>query len=304
MASPSGSSRPVNNISVAGFAYIQLDVSDFPAHNYVLALWQRHFERILAGWIDELRVPTLRGEEVVSLAQDGSGVDVELAGGRSLRADYLVGCDGGRSVIRKSAGIDFLDWIRRPASSSPRSRWRVRRRSASAPRVVASVPSIANRTGAIPGRVERGNVDHAGEPTLDDLRELLSSPRTGPTLECRPSWISRFTDMTRQAASYRAGRVLLAGDAAHVHSPHGGQGLNVGVQGAVNLGWKLAQVVGDLTRSLLDTYHAERHPVGARVSTTPWRRSRSRSPTNATGLSTTRWLSCWPWTSHASASPR
>ena len=157
---------------VAGFAYIQLDVSDFPRHNYVLALWQRHFERILAGWIDELRVPTLRGEEVVGLAQDGSGVDVELAGGRSLRADYLVGCDGGRSVIRKSAGIDFLDWIRRPASSSPRSRWRVRRRSASAPRVVASVPSIANRTGAIPGRVERG----ARRPRWradDDLRELL-----------------------------------------------------------------------------------------------------------------------------------
>jgi len=253
---------------VAGFAYIQLDVSDFPTrHNYVLALWQRDFERILAGWIDELRVPILRGEEVVGLAQDGRGVDVELAGGSSLRADYLVGCDGGRSVIRKSAGIDFpgVD----PSTSF----------------VIAEVGmAIAPEIGVRPegggiGPVDRHQdggpyrvvlheprVDHAREPTLEDLRELLVGAYGTDFGVHSPSWISRFTDMTRQAASYRAGRVLLAGDAAHVHSPHGGQGLNVGVQDAVNLGWKLAQVVKGTSREgLLDTYHAERHPVGARV---------------------------------------
>jgi 3-(3-hydroxy-phenyl)propionate hydroxylase len=253
---------------VAGFAYIQLDVSDFPTrHNYVLALWQRDFERILAGWIDELRVPILRGEEVVDLAQDGSGVDVELAGGKSLRADYLVGCDGGRSVIRKSAGIDF-------PGVDPSTSFVI------AEVEMASVPEIGVRpAGGGIGPVDRKQdggpyrvvlnerrVDDDREPTLEDLRELLVAAYGTDFGVHSPSWISRFTDMTRQAASYRVGRVLLAGDAAHVHSPHGGQGLNVGVQDAVNLGWKLAQVVKETSpEGLLDTYHAERHPVGARV---------------------------------------
>jgi hypothetical protein len=110
------------------------------------------------------------------------------------------------------------------------------------------------------------HVDHTGEPSIDELREALVGVYGTDGGLRSASWISRFTDMTRQAVSYRNGRVLLAGDAAHVHPPHGGQGLNTGVQDAVNLGWKLAQVVNKTSpESLLDTYHAERHPVGARV---------------------------------------
>ena len=252
----------------AGFAYIQLDVSDFPTrHNYVLALWQRDFERILAAWIDELRVPILRGNEVVGLAQSDSGVDVELAGGTSLRADYLVGCDGGRSVIRKTAGIDF------PGVDPSTSFMIAEVEMASAPEIGVrpeggGIGPVNREQGGGPYGVvlKEPRVDHAREPTLEDLRELLVAAYGTDYGAHSPNWISRFTDMTRQAASYRAGRVLLAGDAAHVHSPHGGQGLNVGVQDAVNLGWKLAQVVkGTSPEGLLDTYHAERHPVGARV---------------------------------------
>ena len=252
----------------AGFAYIQLDVGDFPTrYNYVLALWQRDFERILAAWIDELRVPILRGDEVVGLAQGDSGVDVELAGGTSLRADYLVGCDGGRSVIRRAAGIDF------PGVDPSTSFVIAEVEMASAPEIGVrpeggGIGPVNREQAGGPYRVvlKEPRVDQTREPTLEDLRDLLVAAYGTDYGAHSPSWISRFTDMTRQAASYRAGRVLLAGDAAHVHSPHGGQGLNVGVQDAVNLGWKLAQVVkGTSPEGLLDTYHAERHPVGARV---------------------------------------
>jgi 3-(3-hydroxy-phenyl)propionate hydroxylase len=252
----------------AGFAYIQLDVSDFPTrHNYVLALWQRDFERILAAWIDELGVPILRGNEVIGLAQGDSGVDVELAGGRTLRADYLVGCDGGRSVIRKTAGIEF------PGVDPSTSFVIAEVEMTSAPEIGVrpeggGIGPVDREQGGGPYGVvlKEPHVEHTREPTLEDLRDLLVAAYGTDYGAHSPSWISRFTDMTRQAASYRAGRVLLAGDAAHVHSPHGGQGLNVGVQDAVNLGWKLAQVVKGVSPDrLLDTYHAERHPVGARV---------------------------------------
>jgi 2-polyprenyl-6-methoxyphenol hydroxylase-like FAD-dependent oxidoreductase len=254
--------------SAVGFAYVPLDISDFPTrHNYLLALWQSHFERILAGWLDELRIPILRGCEVVRFAQDDSGVDVELSDGTSLRADYLVGCDGGRSLVRKTAGIDF-------PGLDPSTSWMI------AEVEMDEEPEIGVRPeggGIGPvNRVEGGGpfgvvlreqqVEHAGEPSLADLREALIVAYGTDFGVHSPNWISRFTDMSRQAASYRNGRVLLAGDAAHVHPPQGGQGLNTGVQDAVNLGWKLAQVVnGTSPESLLDTYHAERHPVGARV---------------------------------------
>jgi len=156
---------------VAGFSGIRLDISDFPTrHPYGLGLWQNRFEEILAGWVEELKVPVYRGQDVTGFTQDDTGVGVDVSGGQLLRAEFLAGCDGGRSLIRKAAGIGFPGWV------------------------------------------------------------------------------------------------LLAGDAAHVHSPVGGQGLNTGVQDAMNLGWKLAQVVnGTSPDSLLDTYHAERHPVAARV---------------------------------------
>ena len=251
-----------------GFAGTFLDISDFPTrHNYILALWQNRIEPILAGWVEELGVPILRGKEVVGLTQDDTGVDVEVSDDTTLRAEYLVGCDGGRSLIRKAAGIDFPGWD--PTASY----------------LIAQVemdeePEIGMRPeggGIGPvNREEGGNpygvvllekqIEHTSEPTLQYLRETLIGAYGTDFGVHTPTWISRFTDMTRQAASYRQGRVLLAGDAAHVHGPQGGQGLNTGVQDAVNLGWKLAQVVNKTSpESLLDTYHAERHPVGARV---------------------------------------
>jgi 3-(3-hydroxy-phenyl)propionate hydroxylase len=255
-------------IAVHGFAGIPYDISDFPTrHSYALGLWQSHFERILAGWVDELEVPILRGSEVVGLAQDDAGVDVEVSGGRSLRAEYLVGCDGGRSLVRKAAGIDF-------PGLDPSTSWLI------AEVEMEDEPEIGMRPegggigpvdpakGGGPFRVvltERPP-ELTSEPTLQDLSATLIGAYGTDFRVHSPTWISRFTDMTRQAASYRQGRVLLAGDAAHVHPPQGGQGLQTGVQDAVNLGWKLAQAVdGTTPDSLLDTYHAERHPVGARV---------------------------------------
>ena len=250
-------------MQVQAFAGIPLDISDFPTrHNYGLALWQSHFERILAAWVSELGVPIAREREVTGFAQDDTGVDVELSDGQSLRADYLVGCDGGRSMIRRAAGIDFPGW-------DPSTSWLI------AEAEMDEEPELGMREGGGIGRGDGGSVrvvlteqhlEHTSEPTLQDLSEALIVVDGTDYGVHSPTWISRFTDMTRQAASYRKGRVLLAGDAAHVHPPQGGQGLNTGVQDAVNLGWKLAQVVnGTSPDGLLDTYHAERHPVGARV---------------------------------------
>jgi 3-(3-hydroxy-phenyl)propionate hydroxylase len=255
-------------MQVHGFAGTLLDISDFPTrHNYGLALWQSEFEHVLAGWVDELEVPIVREREVVGFAEDDTGVDVELSDGQSLRAEYLVGCDGGRSVVRKTAGIDF-------PGSDPTTSWMIAEVEMESEPPIGMRPEgggigPVNRTdGGGPYRVvlkEQPAVT-AGEPTLQDLRTALRGAYGTDYGVHRPTWISRFNDTTRQAAAYRKGRVLLAGDAAHVHPPQGGQGLNTGVQDAVNLGWKLAQVVaGTSPDALLDSYHAERHPVGARV---------------------------------------
>ena len=252
---------------VAGFAWIRLDISDFPTrHNYGLGLWQNHIERILAGWVGELKVPISRGREVTGFAQDETGVDIELADGQSLRAEYLVGCDGGRSLIRKAAGIEFPGWD--PTTSSliaqveltEEPEWGTRRDA-------KGVHAFSRLEGGPVGvLVTEQDLGHTGEPTLRDLSEALIAVYGTDYGVHSPTSISRFTDMTRQAASYRDRRVLLAGDAAHVHFPVGGQGLQIGVQDAVNLGWKLAQVVKKISpEGLLDTYHAERHPVAARV---------------------------------------
>jgi 2-polyprenyl-6-methoxyphenol hydroxylase-like FAD-dependent oxidoreductase len=255
-------------MQIQGFAGVPLDISDFPTrHNYGLALWQSLFEPILAAWVGELRVPILRGREVVGFTQDDTGVDVEVSGDTSLRAEYLVGCDGGRSLIRKAAGIDFagLDpstsWMIAEVEMDEKPELGMRREG-------GGIGPVNRAEGGGPFRVvltER-HPEHTGDPTMGELREALVAVYGTDYALRSASWISRFTDMTRQAASYRHGRVLLAGDAAHVHPPQGGQGLNTGVQDAVNLGWKLAQVIrGTSPESLLDTYHAERHPVGARV---------------------------------------
>jgi 2-polyprenyl-6-methoxyphenol hydroxylase-like FAD-dependent oxidoreductase len=264
---------------VAGFSMVRLDISDVPTrHNYGLGLWQNHIERILAGWVDELAVPIHRGREVTGLAQDDTGVDVGLSDGMSLRADYLVGCDGGRSLVRKAAGIEFPGWD--PTTSSliaevemtEEPELGIRRDALGLHALGREEYEIRDGEVVYPDEgpvrvmVTERHVGPRAEPTLRDLSEALVAVYGTDYGIHSPTWISRFTDMSRQAAAYRDRRVLLAGDAAHVHAPDGGQGLNTGVQDAVNLGWKLAQVVKRTApESLLDTYHAERHPVGARV---------------------------------------
>jgi 2-polyprenyl-6-methoxyphenol hydroxylase-like FAD-dependent oxidoreductase len=256
-----------------------LDMSDFPTrHPYSLGIWQNQIERIMAAWIAELPVRIYYGSEVTGFTQDQTGVEVELTDGQSLRAQYLVGCDGGRSVIRKAAGIDFPGW---EASKS----------NLIAEVSVSEEPELGIRHDAVGvhgiGRLEYEI--HDGEVVYKDegpVRVMVSEQQLGPNSEPTladlgeamitvygtdfgihsPTWIARFTDATRQAASYREGRVLLAGDSAHVHYPAGGQGLSLGVQDAVNLGWKLAQVINGVSpASLLDTYQDERHPVTARA---------------------------------------
>lgn len=253
---------------VAWFAGTPLDIGDLPTrHNYLLALWQRHIERGLAGWVEELAVPVYRGCEVTGFAQDDTGVVVELADGRSLRTQYLVGCDGGRSRVRKAAAIDFPGWdptvshLIAEAEIAEEPEWGIRHDAIG----IHSLSRLEDgRTVRI--LVTERQLGAAVEPTLRDLSDALITHYGRDFGVHSPASLSRFTDMTRQAESYRKGRVLLAGDAAHVHYPAGGQGLNTGVQDAVNLGWKLAQVVRRISPdSLLGTYHAERHPVAARV---------------------------------------
>ena len=255
-------------LRVAGFHMFQLDMSDFPTrHNYILHLWQNHIERILAEWVSELAVTIHRSREVTGFAQDDTGVDIALSDGQSLRAKFLIGCDGGRSLIRKSAGIDFpgwdatTSWLIAEVETTQEPKWGLSRRRARRPwhrqdgewqvrphRVNRSAPATRQRT--LSARCQRG-AHHRVWHRLRDSQSHLDL---------------RFTDVSRQAAAYRDRRVLLAGDAAHVHPPMGGQGLNIGVQDAVNLGWKLAQVVNQTSpENLLDTYHVERHPVAARV---------------------------------------
>ncbi|HEY7482304.1 MAG TPA: FAD-dependent monooxygenase [Gemmatimonadales bacterium] len=263
---------------VAGFAATTFDISDFPTrHPYGLGLWQNHIERILAGWVGELPVTFYRGREVTGFAQDDSGVDIALSDGQRLRAEYLVGCDGGRSLIRKAAGIDFPGWD--PTTSALLAEVEMTeepplgiRRTASGMHALGKVEyeikdgEVVYQKGGTVGVMLTESQIGTGEPALRDLSEGLVAVYGTDFGIHSPTWITRFTDMTRQAATYRSGRVLLAGDAAHIHSPVGGQGLNLGVQDAVNLGWKLAQVVkGTSPDSLLDTYHAERHPVAAGV---------------------------------------
>jgi 2-polyprenyl-6-methoxyphenol hydroxylase-like FAD-dependent oxidoreductase len=255
---------------VAGFAWMRLGISDFPSrHPYGLALRQNRIEEILADWVGELGVPIYREREVIGFAQDDTGVDVQVAGESPLRARYLVGCDGGRSLIRKAAGIAFPGWdattsnLIAEVELAEEPEWGVRRDD----KGIRSFARLADGSVGVMVTEPHGHDGgHTSEPTLRDLSAALVAAWGTDYGVHSPISISRFTDMTRQAASYRSGRVLLSGDAAHVHYPVGGQGLNIGVQDAVNLAWKLAQVIkGVAPESLLDTYHAERHPVTARV---------------------------------------
>jgi 2-polyprenyl-6-methoxyphenol hydroxylase-like FAD-dependent oxidoreductase len=263
----------------ATFGTTVLDMRDFPTrHPYSLGIWQNQIERIMAAWIAELRVSISYGREVTGFAQDDSGVDVELSEGGSLRAQYLVGCDGGRSLIRKAAGIEFPGWdptrsnLIAEVEMTEKPELGVRHDAIGVHGIgtleyeIRDGEIVYKNVGPMRVAVTERQLSHSSEPTLGDLSKALIAVYGTDFGAHDPSWISRFTDMTRQAAAYRAGRVLLAGDSAHVHYPAGGQGLSLGVQDAVNLGWKLARVVNGISpESLLDTYQSERQPVTARA---------------------------------------
>ncbi len=263
----------------ASFGTTVLDMGDFPTrHPYSLGIWQNQIEQIMAAWVAELPVRIHYGSEVTGFAQDDTGVDVELSDGRSLRARYLVGCDGARSIIRQGAGIEFPGW------DATRSNLIAEVQMSEEPELGVRYDDIGvhgigrleyeirdgeiiySDRGPVRVTVTERQIGSSTEPALHELSEALITVYGTDFGVHSPTWISRFTDMTRQATAYRAGRVLLAGDSAHVHYPAGGQGLSLGVQDAVNLGWKLAQVVnGTSPESLLDSYQNERHPVVARA---------------------------------------
>jgi 3-(3-hydroxy-phenyl)propionate hydroxylase len=266
-----GTTYPVGGVFAGVGAGRPLELAGRHAH--VLGIPQTTTDRLLEEWAVGLGADLRRGAEVVAIAQDDAGVDVTLADGSTLRAAYVVGCDGGRSTVRRLLGIGF-------PGEPARSEWLLTEAEVG----VNPEEVTAAMAQATPGRGGVGPAPHAPgtyrvvlltdevaprdapPPTLDDVRAQLHKA-IGTDLGLHsPRFVSRFGDATRLAERYRDGRVLLAGDAAHVHPPTGGQGIGLGVGDAVNLGWKLAQVVrGVSPAGLLDSYQAERHPATARV---------------------------------------
>ncbi|MFD1073434.1 rifampin monooxygenase [Longispora fulva] len=265
-----GRQRPVGGI-FAGIATPAPEGLD-SAHAYLLGIPQPVVERLLAEHAVELGAQVRRGRAVTGFAQDDEGVTVELADGEQLRTRYLVGCDGARSAVRKQLGVAF------PGEPS-RTETLMGEMEVGAPREeiaarMAEVVESTRRFWLRPAGVgvysvvvpAAGVSDRAEPPTLEDFRHQLRAVAGTDFGVHSPRWMSRFGDATRLAERYRVGRVLLAGDAAHIHPPAGGQGLNLGVQDAFNLGWKLAaQIRGWALDTLLDTYQAERHPVAEDV---------------------------------------
>jgi len=243
------------------------------AHPYGLSIPQAVTERLLTERATELGAEVRRGCELIGLSQDEHGVTVELADGTQLRSRYLVGCDGGRSVVRELLGVGF------PGEPTRAKTWlgdvEVTEQPATLAAMTAETRKAHVRFGVIPigdgvyriiVPAEGVAEDRATAPTLAEFKQRVRVVAGTDFGAHSPRWLSRFGDASRQAEHYRVGRVLLAGDAAHIHPPAGGQGLNLGVQDAFNLGWKLAaEVNGWAPEGLLDSYHTERHPVAARV---------------------------------------
>ncbi|MGW7365729.1 FAD-dependent monooxygenase [Streptomyces sp. NPDC054841] len=260
---------PLGHFGGVQFDYTVLEDAHFGARGVP----QSRTEAVLEQWATGLGVDIRRGWELVELTDDGDGVEITAAteqGVQRLRAAYLVGCDGGQSTVRKAAGFDF------PGTPATRTMY------------LADVVGCGLRPRFLGERLPGGMVMAA--PLGEGVDRIIVCPHGTPAAERAESvsfaevadaweritgesihgggadWVSSFTDATRQVGTYRRGRVLLAGDAAHIHLPAGGQGLSTGVQDAVNLGWKLAAVIqGWAPDGLLDTYHSERHPVGARL---------------------------------------
>ena len=260
---------------LGGFAGIDKPAPDRldTAHPYVLGIPQTTTDRLLAERATELGVEIRRGCELVGLSPDDHGVTAELADGTQLRSRYLVGCDGGRSTVRKLLGVGFPGEPTRVETLLGEMQLTAPPETLAA--VVAEVRKTQKRFGVGPlgdgayrvvvpaeGLAE----DRSAPPTLEEFRQQLRATAGTDFGVHSPRWLSRFGDATRLAERYRTGRVLLAGDAAHIHPPAGGQGLNLGIQDAFNLGWKLAaEVNGWAPEGLLDSYHTERHPVAADV---------------------------------------
>lgn len=242
-------------------------------HGYVLGIPQPVTERLLGEHAAEVGVRVRRGAEVVGLHQDAKGVTVELADGERLGAGYVVGCDGGRSTIRKALGIDFVGEA--ATEETLLGEMAVTDPAEEIAAAVSEVRRTQQRFGLGPSGEGVWRVvvpakgvteDRSAAPTLEDFREQLTAYAGTDFGVHSPRWLSRFGNATRLAERYREGRALLAGDAGHVHPPLGGQGLNLGIQDAFNLGWKLAGTLrGWAPDGLLDTYEAERRPVGAAV---------------------------------------
>ncbi|GAA4623316.1 rifampin monooxygenase [Actinoallomurus vinaceus] len=242
-------------------------------HPYVLGIPQTTTERLLAERATELGAEIRRGCALVGLSQDEDGVTVELADGRRLRSHYLVGCDGGRSTVRKLLGVGFPGEPTRVETLLGEMEVDV------PPETLAAVVADVRKTNLMFGLGHFGDgvyrvvvpaegvaEDRSVPPTLEEFKRQLRVFAGTDFGVHSPRWLSRFGDATRLAERYRVGRVLLAGDAAHVHPPTGGQGLNLGIQDAFNLGWKLAaEVGGRAPEGLLDSYYTERHPVAAAV---------------------------------------
>ncbi|MFF2344706.1 FAD-dependent monooxygenase [Pseudarthrobacter sp. NPDC058119] len=254
-------------VQTASFGNTPLDLGGLPTrHPYTLALFQNHIERLLLEWVQGLSVEIRRGVEVTGVSADDDGAEVQLAGGGPVRARYVVGTDGGRSVVRRSAGIPMVgpDATRSSLIAEVKAAGEPGQQGKVDARGIHGLYPLGG--GMVRVVVTEAALGPATEPTLADLREALTEVFGTDFGVHSPTWLSRFTDATRQAEAYRKGRVLLAGDAAHVHSPTGGLGIGLGLQDAVNLGWKLGQVVrGESREDLLDTYHAERHPAGERA---------------------------------------
>ena len=256
----------------AGIAKPSPDRMD-TAHSYILGIPQTLTDRLLAERAIELGAEVRRGCQLVGLSQDDQGVTAELADGTQLRSRYLVGCDGGRSTVRKLLGVGFPG---QPTSVE----WLLGEMEVAMPPETLNALAAEGRTGDLPFgpapheegvyrfvlRADGVAEDRGDQPTLEEFKQRLRVISGTDFGVHSPRFLSRFGDATRLAERYRVARVLLAGDAAHIHPPHGGQGLNLGIQDAFNLGWKLAAEVGGWApEGLLDSYHTERHPVAADV---------------------------------------
>ncbi|MFJ9780084.1 FAD-dependent monooxygenase [Amycolatopsis sp. NPDC101161] len=261
-----GRRRPVGGV----FAAIPKPAPDALDSAYLLGIPQPVVDRLLGDHAAESGAEIRRGTQVAGLEQDNDGVTVELADGERLRSRYLVGCDGARSTVRKLLGVGF-------PGEPARTFTLMGEMEVGAPpaEISAKVAEVRETTKSFDFRpfgegiyrvVVPESEAGAETPVIEDFRHALNAVAGTDFGVHSPRWMSRFGDATRLVEQYRVGRVLLAGDAAHIHPPAGGQGLNLGVQDAVNLGWKLAgHLRGWAPETLLDTYHAERHPVAEDV---------------------------------------